>query len=264
MAHDDFELPDDLTPEELRELARLDEQDRAEQEARDAEIDAVVAESPFGGFRPGLDGAKEAKAAFERLADHRQRHIGKPSDNRAKLPKGWEPFVLWCSMGRERTYTAVAEHYGVHPSVVTRRAKRDRWSEILTEQIEPRVSELLVEDIAESVADFERRYLSAAQRAMERAVKALEVLPVSTIEEARKLLEASHKIEQSIRAPKVDRKEVKVEAVLTQRFEQLVVGAVPQAKQLAAPRKRIEVEIPSIDDYLGQAKDAEVEGADDE
>ncbi len=103
--------------------------------------------------------------------------------NRRLPPDAFEYYV---SLGVERSYQAVADHFGVAKVTVTRRAKEEGWQDH-TQELEAKARKKSDEKIVEMMDEVRERHIKGA-RALQ--AKALQVLRDATPEKAVKAASA--------------------------------------------------------------------------
>ena len=87
-----------------------------------------------------------------------------------------EAFHLYAEMGVERSYQAVADHYGVSKVAVVKRAKKENWQSRLRE-LEGRAREEADKKAVDSLEVVHARQLKAARYLQSKAVEAMKSLP---------------------------------------------------------------------------------------
>ena len=139
-----------------------------------------------------------------------------------KLPP--ESFEFYVALGPTRSYSKVAEHYGVTKRTVTRHATDDRWPERLAE-VEKKAREESQEKAVEVLAEMDERHLKVAKALQGKALAALRELPLDKAADVIKALELGVKQERLIRGEPSERREMTVEEVTKREMQRwLVVG----------------------------------------
>ncbi len=157
-----------------------------------------------------------------------------------KLAAGDEPFQLFLAMGNERSFKKVADHYGVDPAQVTRRAQRERWLERLA-PVEQVVAQRTQEQIVESLVDMRKRHAQVARDIQARAMEALSRFDIVEVKDAIKALELGIKMEREAR--ELPSKTVSVE--VTHELREKLIPA-----QIEAPKPRVQIEFQNLEDRL--------------
>ena len=91
-----------------------------------------------------------------------------------RLPS--EAFEYYFSLGVDRSYEAVADHYGVSKVTVTRRAKREHWQERLRE-LERKARETSQKKALDEMEAVRERHVKAARLLQAKALEALRNMP---------------------------------------------------------------------------------------
>ncbi len=91
-----------------------------------------------------------------------------------KIPP--EAFHYYAEMGLERSYQAVADHYGVSKVAVVKRAKKENWQARLRE-LEGKAREEADKKAINSLEVVHARQLKAARYLQAKAVEAMKSLP---------------------------------------------------------------------------------------
>lgn len=87
-----------------------------------------------------------------------------------------EAFEFYFSLGTERSYQAVAEHFGAAKVTVTRLAKEENWQGRLRE-LEQKARERSEKRIVEEMDAVRERHVKAARILQAKALEALRSLP---------------------------------------------------------------------------------------
>ena len=91
-----------------------------------------------------------------------------------KIPP--EAFHYYAEMGVDRSYQAVADHYGASKVAVTKRAKKENWQSRLRE-LEQQAREELNKKAVETLEAVRARQLKAARFVQSRAIEVLKNMP---------------------------------------------------------------------------------------
>jgi|GEM_PF-2828193 len=108
-------------------------------------------------------------------------------------------FEVYVSLGTERSYQAVADHYGVTKKTVVRHAKEGRWIERLQE-IEAEAQKKVDERASETLAEMHSRHLRMLKVVQARALKAVQDYPLTNGVQGMRAIDAAIKLERLIRA----------------------------------------------------------------
>jgi hypothetical protein len=115
-----------------------------------------------------------------------------------------EAFEHYISLGHTRSYSKVAEHYGVSKRSIVKVAARHDWSQRLLE-IESKVRERATHEIVENWASVTERHLKVLRTIQHRALQALQKLPLQTGMQAVRALDITLKQEQALLRPNRER-----------------------------------------------------------
>lgn len=170
-----------------------------------------------------------------------------------KLPSGNLPFEFYLSLGPERRFVDVAKRFNVHPSAVTRRAQRERWSDRVA-QSEHGAATMAEARIVETLAQMRLRHAEVARGLVERGLKALQKFEILDLKDAIRAVEIGVKMEREAR--ELPSKTVSVE-VSHQLRERLAPAQV--APLVTGPRPRIEVAFDDLESQLSADDVAAVE-----
>jgi len=108
-----------------------------------------------------------------------------------------DAFAFYASMGVDRSYRAVGEHFGVSKTSVVKAAKREKWMDRLR-AIEDAARERSDAELAESMSEMRTRHLKTLRAVHQRALEGLRDHRLSTCAEAVRAVEASIKLEREI------------------------------------------------------------------
>lgn len=143
-----------------------------------------------------------------------------------KLPP--DAFDAYVALGTMRSYTALAEHYGVDRKTVLRRAQAENWQKRLVE-IEQRARQSGDQKLAESIEQMNDRHLKTLRIVQGKAIQTLREMPLTTAMEAVRALDLSIRNERLIRGEPTDRNAVDVEQIIKREYERwLIRGDEPE------------------------------------
>ena len=137
-----------------------------------------------------------------------------------KIPP--DAFSFYVSLGPERSYRRVAEHYGVDKRTVTRFAAKDNWAERL-EEVERRVREESDEEAVDALREMNERHLKIAKALQGKALESLRGLPIDKAADVIRALELGVKQERLIQGEPSDRTEMSVEEVTKREMQRWLV-----------------------------------------
>lgn len=87
-----------------------------------------------------------------------------------------DAYATYAALGPDRSYQAVATHYGTSKAAVGRRAKREGWAKKVAE-LEERARQTSEEKAVEELKAVRERQLQGARFLQARALEALKTLP---------------------------------------------------------------------------------------
>jgi hypothetical protein len=137
-----------------------------------------------------------------------------------KIPP--EAFSFYVGLGHERSYQAVADHFGISKRAVTDLAGRESWTARL-EKIEMEAREKSDEKLAESVAETRTRHVKMIRAMQARALSALKQYPLTSGMDAIRAAEMTIKLERLVLGEASERTEVSVEEVTRREIHDLLV-----------------------------------------
>ena len=144
-----------------------------------------------------------------------------------------DAFEYYASMGPQRSYKLVADHYGVTKRAVTKHATGENWSERLQE-IERQARKRTDEKLVVAAVDMRDRHLKTVKAMQARALEAIRQYPLSTGMEAMRAAESAIKLERLIVGEASERTEMNIEEVTRRELERWLV--VPEGGTNARDR----------------------------
>ncbi len=139
-----------------------------------------------------------------------------------KIPQ--DAFGYYWSLGPERSYQAVADHFDVSKRAVTKVAARENWSQRIVE-IEKKAHERTDEKLAESLEQMNERHIKVCKLIQRKALETLKTMPLSTAVEAVRSLESSIKTERLVRGEPTDRSALSVEDIIKKEYERWMTAS---------------------------------------
>ena len=134
---------------------------------------------------------------------------------------GDEAFTYYVSLGAERGYQAVAEHFKVSKRTVVTTAKRDNWAERLAKiEREARTNADL--KLQESVEAMNLRHSKMLRAMAARAAKGLQEFPITSGMDAIKAAEMVIKLERVMAGEPGDRTELDIKEVTKREIQTLL------------------------------------------
>ena len=138
---------------------------------------------------------------------------------------GADAFEIYFSLGPDRSYQAVADHYGVSKRAVTKKATKENWQQRVLDR-ERKVSEAVEQKAVESLEQMSVRHIKVCKLIQRKALEALQSMPLTTAMDAVKALGLSVKQERLIRGEPTDRSAISVEDIIKREYERwMTVGA---------------------------------------
>ena len=144
-------------------------------------------------------------------------------------------FDLYVSLGPERSYDRVAQHYGATKRAVTKHAVRERWAERLAE-VERKAREETDKNAVAVLREMDERHLRIAKALQGKALEALRSMPIERSADVIRALEVGVKQERLIHGEPGERSAVSVEEVTRREMERwLTLDAEDGADEDAKP-----------------------------
>ena len=137
-----------------------------------------------------------------------------------KIPP--DAFSYYVGLGLDRSYQAVADHYGASKQAVVKVAKRERWQERLLE-IERKAQEGADKRAVDSLEAMNDRHLKTLQAIQARALEALKTMPLASSMEAVRALDMCISKERLVRGEPSDRTAISVEDVIRREYDRWMV-----------------------------------------
>ena len=129
-----------------------------------------------------------------------------------------EAFTYYVGLGPERSYLAVAEHFGVSKQSVTRAAAREDWQPRLAD-IERRARESTDQKAAESLEAMNDRHLKTLRVIQSKALEALKSQSLTSAMDAVRALDMCISKERLVRGEPSDRTAISVEDVIRRQYD---------------------------------------------
>jgi len=137
-----------------------------------------------------------------------------------KLPQN--AFDFYASLGPDRSYQVVADHFAVTKRAVTNRARKEQWQQRVAE-IEARVRQKSEQRLMEALEDMNERHIKSLRIVQARALEALRSMPLQTAMEAVRSLDIAIRHERLIRGEPSDRTALQVEDVIRREYSRWMV-----------------------------------------
>jgi hypothetical protein len=142
-----------------------------------------------------------------------------------KLPP--DAFDHYFSLGPQRSYQALAVHFGASKRAVTALAKREQWQERI-QDLERKAREASDKKKLESLEERNERHLTALRFIQARAIEALKKMPIDAAMDAVRAYNMSLRDERVILGDPTDRTALTVEDTIKREYERWMVSAEPQ------------------------------------
>ena len=148
-----------------------------------------------------------------------------------KIPP--DAFSYYVGLGLDRSYQALADHYGVSKQAVVKAAKRERWQERLAE-IERKAQEGADQRAVDNLEVMNGRHLKTLQVIQARALEALKTMPLASAMEAVRALDMCITKERLVRGEPSDRTAVSVEDAIRREYDRWMVPNDPNGEDADA------------------------------
>ncbi len=148
-----------------------------------------------------------------------------------KIPP--DAFSYYVGLGLDRSYQALADHYGVSKQAIVKAAKRERWQERLLE-IERKAQEGADQRAVDNLEAMNGRHLKTLQAIQARALEALKTMPLASAMEAVRALDMCITKERLVRGEPSDRTAVSVEDAIRREYDRWMVPNDPNGEDADA------------------------------
>ena len=132
-----------------------------------------------------------------------------------KLPQ--DAFQFYLGLGPDRSYQAIADHFGVTKRTVTNRARRDEWQKRMAE-IEAKARQGAERRMVETLEEMSSRHIKSLRIIQARALEALRHMPLESAMEAVRALDIGIRQERLIRGEPSERTAINVEEVVRREY----------------------------------------------
>ena len=139
---------------------------------------------------------------------------------RRKLPP--DAFGYYVSLGVNRSYQAVASHYGASKASVSKLAVRENWQRRVQE-IEEKARQASDEKAVETLEAINGRHLKAMRIVQGKALEALRTMTLESAMDAVRALDLAVRQERLILGEPTDRSAVNVEELIKREYAELMV-----------------------------------------
>lgn len=133
-----------------------------------------------------------------------------------------EALAFYLRLGRDRSYQAVAEHFGVSKQAVTRLAKKEDW-QLRAEEADRQLARNEEAKAIESLEAMRERHLKGLRAIQAKALEALRSMPLASGMDAVRALDLAIKHERVIRGEPGERSQLQIEDVIRREYERWLV-----------------------------------------
>ena len=137
-----------------------------------------------------------------------------------RLPS--EAFNAYVDLGPDRSYTALAEKFGVAKRTVVTRAKSEHWQERLVDA-ERKARQIADQKAVESLEEMNERHLKSVRLIQAKAIEILVRMPLDSASSAARALATAIEQERVIRGEPSDRSAIDVAAIIKREYETFVI-----------------------------------------
>lgn len=137
-----------------------------------------------------------------------------------KLP--FDAFEHYLALGADRSYKAVADHFGVSKRSVTKRATKENWQDRIAE-LERKAHDAAEKRAFETLKQMAIRHIRICKTIQKKALENLQAVPLMTAMEAVRALNISLKQERLARGEPTERT-ANVEEVIKKEYTRWLTG----------------------------------------
>ena len=134
----------------------------------------------------------------------------------SKLPP--DTFDYYFSLGQNRSYRAVAEHFGVSKTAVVNRAKKEGWQKRI-ETLEAKAREATERKTVESLEAMNTRHLKVYRVIQGKGLETLRSVPIEEAMDAVRAIDVAIKGERLARGEPSERTALSVEETIRREYE---------------------------------------------
>ena len=138
----------------------------------------------------------------------------------ARIPD--DAFAYYVALGADRSYQAVADHFGVSKRGVVNAAAREGWQDRL-EAIEASTRERVDQKLGETLEEMRLRHLKLLRGMAGRAARALQQFELNSAMEGMRAAEMVIKLERIVAGEATERSQLTVEQITRQEVDRLLV-----------------------------------------
>ena len=142
-----------------------------------------------------------------------------------KLPD--DSFAFYLALGLNRSYQAVADHYGVDKKTVTNRAVKESWKEKLADH-EREQRKAQEKKAAESLEAMNDRHLKVLSFVQAKSIEALKTMPIESAIDAVRALAIAIEKERLIRGEPTERSAIDIEKKIREEHDRWLVPVEPE------------------------------------
>jgi hypothetical protein len=133
-----------------------------------------------------------------------------------KLPT--DAFTYYATLGPQRAYQAVADHYGVSKRAVVTLARKEKWQDRVVE-IEQKARQGVEKKVGETIEEMTTRHVKMLHAIAGRALEALKTMPLDSAIDAVRALAIVIREEQSLRGEGSDQKQASIEEIIRGEYQ---------------------------------------------
>ena len=133
-----------------------------------------------------------------------------------KLPP--DAFTHYASLGPQRSYQAVAEHYGVSKRAVVTLAMKEKWQGRVLE-MEQKSRHNLEKAVGETLEEMATRHVKMLHVIAGKALEALKSMPLDSAIDAVRALAIVIREERTVRGDPDDQKDASIEDIIRNEYQ---------------------------------------------
>lgn len=145
-----------------------------------------------------------------------------------KLPPN--AFEFYVGLGAQRSYKAVADHYGASKTAVTNLAERERWQDRVA-AVERAARERSDQRAIETIESMNARHLRTLQVIQGKALERLKVTQLETAMDAVRALDLSIRQERLIRGEPSERTAIDLEDLVRREYQRWTTPETTEASE---------------------------------
>ena len=139
-----------------------------------------------------------------------------------KLPH--DAYEYYLALGSDRSYQAVADHFGVRKQTVTSRAVSEKWQERV-EKVERAAREEAERELQRQLVEGKKLHFKTCRAILSKAVETLKAVPMTSAMDAVRAIDMAIRNERMLLGEPTERQAVSVEEILRKEVREWVVPA---------------------------------------